>query len=77
MSAVEKLRELDAKYRERAEAVSTAYAEAWMYATLWHALPQIDAVIAAAEELPEFFQTPDGQTHSFVPLLDALQEALS
>ena len=26
--------------------------------------------------MPEFFYTEDGRTHSFVPLLDALDEAL-
>ncbi len=40
------------------------------------ARPEIAAIVTAAEELPEFFHTPDGRTHSFGPLLDALVEAL-
>jgi len=37
---------------------------------------QIVAIINAAEQLPEFFYTEDERAHSFVPLLDALDDAL-
>jgi hypothetical protein len=47
---------------------------------LLNALPQIVAVVEAAETLPMLFDVVGGstiKTLSFVPLLDALEEALS
>lgn len=40
------------------------------------ALPQIVAVVEAAEDFPEIFVV-EGRSHSFVPLLDALDGALT
>jgi hypothetical protein len=47
-----------------------------LIADLRNALPEIIAVVEAAELLPELFDA-DGRKHSFVPLLDVLVSKLS
>ena len=82
MSASEKLKALErptktaAEYLE-ADGQGRKDEIAAILRDLHRALPQIVAVIEATDALPEFFTTDDGCVHSFVPLLDALEKALS
>lgn len=77
MSASERLRELDVAMRISTPTARPLYEKARnAESSVLRALPEIVAVIEGAENLPEFFQTPDGRTHSFVPLLDALEGKL-
>jgi hypothetical protein len=82
VSASEKVEALMTGYMDRVEAVGASYADAWLIATFHTALPQIVAVVEAAESYAadlgsvEAGEVP-AECEDLDAALAALEEALS
>ena len=76
MSASEKLKALETGRAERVEAVSAAYADTWFLNRALEALPQIVAVVEAAEDLLGPAPSPGYIREGLGAALAALEEAL-